>query len=391
MATTKVFRKMISGGDILFVEILKRWEKRRYGCEIEVVVDPLSYELWTRSGVAVRLYYRLPSLILERFASLSLVPLIYSLRILYLLSRLKRINTPNIIYTSSDYLSDIIPATLLKFLRSKKGVRVKWFARIYHVIPSPIYRQGNFLLNLLSFSGQRLSFWIIRNFADLTITLAGTYSELKSLGFPENRLEICNGGADLNIINEAPPSKQHYDAVSICRIHPTKGIFDLIEIWARVAEKIPSARLAIIGGGAADLVASFMYVITSKGLDKNVHYLGFISSKEELYGILKNSKIYLDAEHEDGWSLAICEALACGVPVISYKLRMFDKAFKKGVVLVPLRDKSKFADAIIDLLQNEEKRLQLAAEALHEAEKLSWESVADELFGIIKRRSQRTS
>ena len=39
------------------------------------------------------------------------------------------------------------------------------------------------------------------------------------------------------------------DAVFVGRLHPTKGIFDLVEIWKKVVNEKPNAKAIIIGGG----------------------------------------------------------------------------------------------------------------------------------------------
>ena len=45
------------------------------------------------------------------------------------------------------------------------------------------------------------------------------------------------------------PKSKKYDAVFIGRFHPQKGVLELIDIWKRVVNKKPQAKLAMIGDG----------------------------------------------------------------------------------------------------------------------------------------------
>ena len=373
---------------MLLPEMLLRW-KRKHSYTLMAVLDHLSLELWERYGLTFAAEYVIPPSVMEGSVSLKLVPLLYLRRLLVVVRQLGSLPVPDVIYTSSDYFTDIVPALLLRTLYRSRGI--KWMARVYHVVGPPGSREGGFLQNFAAFVEQRVSLWMISSFADRVVTMAGTYDELSEMGFPTAKLAISNAGVELAEAQETRSSEQKFDAVSICRIHPTKGIWDLVDIWHGVTKTLPSARLAIIGGGPDHLVKELRTRIEERGLSESVVYLGYLPTRSEVFGVLKGSGMYLDAEHEDGWSLAVCEAMACGLPVVSYKLHMFNKAFKQGVVLVPLRDVKGFSNAVTELLLNSNQRSRLSEESLIEVKKYTWDSVAEDMYELIVREVGRDS
>lgn len=373
LMNTLIYENAISGADILAIELGKRL-KDKYG--IKVMTTRLGQEVWRDTEPSAELRI-IPSF--DRFISPLLVALILMLRAFSACLQVRWIDQPLISYSSSDYICDILPAAYLK----KKNEKNLWISRVHHVILSPWERKGNFLINVLSFLGQRLSFWIIKRRSDLILTLSGTYDELIRLGFPTDKIAVSNPGVNLKTIDSVQALEKMYDAVFLGRLHPTKGVYDMLEIWKYVTMNERDAKLAIIGGGSKEIVHCLRKLIAEYGLQTNVDLLGFIPNDKQVYKILKSSKVYVDPEHEDGWSMSGSEAMACGLPMVAYNLKLFETAFHQGFITVPLYHKKEFADVVVDLLRDEKKRLELAEEAYQEASKFAWEEVAARLCSLI--------
>jgi glycosyltransferase involved in cell wall biosynthesis len=382
IANSIAYKKTISGGDILFPEINKRLDSNKY--EVKTMTTRLGYELWTRLGAKPE-FSVLPSETLDRSASPAIIPLLYMIRAFLACFLLKHLETPSIIYTSSDFICDTFPALFAKLINN----RTFWVARVYHVVLPPIHRRGNTFINFLSFLGQRLSFVIIKRKADLIITLSGTFDLLIKLKFPKDKLTVLNGGIDIKGIDAIPaPNIKVYDGIFVGRLHATKGIFDVIEIWRHVIERKKDAKLAIVGGGPESLIKSIKERIQRYGLQINIDFLGFIPDYKDLYHVLKSSRVYIDPEEEGGWSLSSYEAMACKLPVVGYDI--FGIVFKQGFVTVPVYITEKFADAVLDLLKDDKRREKLAEEAYQESRGHDWQNVADQFDGLVNSEYLRS-
>jgi len=68
------------------------------------------------------------------------------------------------------------------------------------------------------------------------------------------------------------------------------------------------------------------------------------------FQVLKSSKIFILPSYNESWALVVCEAMACGLPVVAYDLPVFEEVYKKGMILIPIGDIDKFAGAILKLL-----------------------------------------
>jgi glycosyltransferase involved in cell wall biosynthesis len=92
----------------------------------------------------------------------------------------------------------------------------------------------------------------------------------------------------------------------------------LLEAFARVRRLLPRARLLIMGpgherGGPAELWAR------RRGFDRHVEFAGAIAHREVLRRLAGEVDVYVHPSREEACSMAIAEALACGLPVIGGK------------------------------------------------------------------------
>ncbi|MBU0504075.1 MAG: glycosyltransferase family 4 protein [Candidatus Omnitrophota bacterium] len=370
-----------SGGDVIFMEAAKRFSNE---FDITVITSVAGYSQWQEFSQAKVKYICLSGYFFEKYLSLAMIPLVYVLRALETLLLFRKVdfNPGTVVYSSSDFICDTIPSAFVKLFNK----RVKWISRIYHVIPAPGKREGVLLFNILSFLAQRFSFFLIKHFSDVVLSLNDALSaELIALNFPQKKIKVSGAGIDFKYIDKIPDcSEKVYDGVFFGRISPQKGIYDLIKIWDIVVKNKKNARLAIIGGGSPEAIADLNKEIQGYNLKDNVDYLGYIESLSDLYLALKKSRVYLFTDHENGWGISVAEGMACKLAVVAYKLDIFGAVHKKGFIPVPLKDIELFAKETLFLLNNDAERDKLAREAYVQAKGYDWDNIALELKGIIR-------
>ncbi|MEO8911693.1 MAG: glycosyltransferase family 4 protein [Candidatus Saccharimonas sp.] len=205
------------------------------------------------------------------------------------------------------------------------------------------------------------------------------YDKLLILGFPKKKTAILEAGIDFNTIKDYKVQAKHdYDIVVLGRLTPVKGIYDMISIWGKVHANNPTVKIAWMGGGSSDIKARVEHQLREKGISNTFSLLGYLD-KSTVFDIMKSAKIFLCPDHENGWGLAVCEAMACGLPVVSYDLDIFGGVYKQGFVSSPLYDTDAFAENIIDLLTDSKKRRKLSREALVQASEFDHKKVIDSL------------
>ena len=310
----------------------------------------------------------------------------YSLRILVSpLILLKRTPVFDFGYCNSPVLIDIVPILWLKLFGRCKH----WIALIDNIIPTPANRLGNRYLNTLVYLEWRLVIFLAHHFATAIFTInPEVQKKLVKLGMPRNKIHSSQCGLLIDKIICSPTNKKLYDACYLGRIAENKGIFDLILVWKEIIRIKPLVKLAVIGPGRNDVVAEFKKRIVEANLESNIICFGFVKS-EKKYEILCSSKLFIflsKVNAEEAWAISLMEALACGLPAITYNLAIYKHIYGDGIL-----QKSKIGDinSVINktlfLLNNEKERDILSKKGMSFARQFDWFKIAEEDLKKIRK------
>ena len=238
----------------------------------------------------------------------------------------------DIVFSTDHQIHDLFPAY---FISIKTGAKLVTY--VHHLIPSPFSRSRSHSLiaSIMNWLSQNVSFFIMKRYVAKIFNLGWSWiDELKSRGIPSNKLIVLNEGIDINYIEEISKRVNDYDAFFVGRIDPIKGVFDLVDVWSIISDHISSVTLAIIGSGPELYVQRLQDVINDRKLNDNILLLNRVPESDK-FALLKTGKLFLFPSYEEGWGIAICEAMACGLPVVAYDLPAYRNVFKQGPSRVP--------------------------------------------------------
>lgn len=300
-----------------------------------------------------------------------------------LFTTVRRLRRCDVIYVFSHFLPDIVPAVCASPDRM--------VVQVFHLQEPPGRRAGNFVRNLMAYANEFLGMLLVRRYVRNVVVLNDvTVPELK-LPASTRIYRVGAGAWPIPVDDFLRPLEARSGVVSVGRIHPTKGIDDLVDAWAAVHETCPSARLTLVGTGDAGHVQTLRERIASRQLESSVHLAGFVS-EEEKARIVSGARVFVSASKEEGWGIAVAEALALGVPCVTYDLPVFAEAFPSGRLEVRTGDVTGLANALLTLLTDDERYQSLAAQARRLGTTFSWESVARaEEDAIASVAAERTS
>lgn len=369
----------LAGGDKLLEKMAYYFKD---SLKIKVIVPAIGTKHWEESKLKNVELLILKRTIFDNNPSPTWVFFAYLARIWYSFWKLRRAKNVGILYSSTNVLPDVAPAFFFKLTHPK----TIWVARVHHLITSPQKRPGRLMVNLVSYGMQFISRLMIKSQSDLTIALNNQLAKtLTKQGFQKDRITVLGAGIDYQKIEKVKVGKnKKYDAIFVGRIHPSKGIYDLVEIWKIVASQRPEAHAIIVGEGAPQEKAKLISKIKKAGISNNLKIAGYLSDKK-LIASLKSSMIFVFCDHEAGWGLAIGEAMAAGLPVVGYNLDIFGDVYKQGYNLVPLGDTKHFAKKVIHLLDNQNDYLKLKRDALSQARRLSWQQTSLKFQQIVTK------
>jgi glycosyltransferase involved in cell wall biosynthesis len=360
----------ISGGDRHFLEILRYWPDDFP--PLEVIAPEQACDVFPAFGLSPRVI-TLPFAFID---VLGVVPA-YLARIIGSFGQIRRLLGVKLCYSAADFLPSVAAPFLAKVLRP---ARIAWIGCCFHLIPPPQQRSGNFFGNLLSHHAQRLSLELMRRCDMVIVDNALLKNDLIARGFKDSCVFVTSMG--VRIPEQMPIEEKKFDGCFFGRLHPAKGIFDLLEAWALVRERFPAAKLAVIGDRSV-LGNELDAAVVRLKLRGAVEFFGYLA-RSEVDRILAQSRLFTFPSHEEGWCIAAAEAMAAGLPVVLYDLPALREVFPQGARFAPLRDVAAFAATIIELLSDEQACRRQAAEASALATTYTWHDTTNRIFEKVR-------
>ena len=214
--------------------------------------------------------------------------------------------------------------------------------------------------------------------------------ELAAEGVPvQKRISIPNGVDTERFTPLAPAQKKALrssldllaDArvvVFVGRLAPEKRVDLLTGIWRSVRETVPRARLLIVGSGPEE-------VELKHRANDGILFLG---SQADVTPYLQAADLFVLPSAAEGLSLALLEALACGLPAIATSVGGNPEVIhhRETGWLTPPNDPLALTEAIVTLLEDEKLQSKLRENArAHAVRNYSLVKMADRLVDLYRQ------
>ncbi len=163
-------------------------------------------------------------------------------------------------------------------------------------------------------------------------------------------------------LDEIPISELNgKNIVWVGRIANEKLPVNAIDVFNQVLQKEPDAKMTIVGSGSEVIENDMHKRVEKHGIADKVEFVGF---QEDVRPFYANADVFLCTSKYEGFCLTILEAQSAGVPVVSYEMPYLPiLQTGLGSITVPQLAVSKAADAIVELLQDDEKRKAMGRDA----------------------------
>lgn len=131
----------------------------------------------------------------------------------------------------------------------------------------------------------------------------------------KGKVEIVPNGVDYEAIRAIKPSSIKSDLVYAGRLMDFKNIDLLIKSIYLIKKQHSKVKCLIIGDGPEK--TKLQALSHNLKLDNNIEFTGFLPKHEDVYALMKSSKVFVLPSTREGFGIVVIEANACGIPVIT--------------------------------------------------------------------------
>ncbi|MGC8791760.1 MAG: glycosyltransferase [Bryobacteraceae bacterium] len=238
----------------------------------------------------------------------------------------------------------------------------------------------------LSPAATERKFWLAARLCDHVVAVSRSAAQrLASAPWacPSKLTVILNGAAAPSIppgVLHAPGDPNAFRLVTVARLDPIKDFANLLRAVALAAPALPGLSLWIVGDGPER--PRLEKLITELGLRNRVELLG---ERSDVGPWLARSHVFVLSSLSEGVPIALLEAMAVGLPAIVTEVGGMPEVIRccgSGRLVPPSRPDA-FAQAILELARDAERRLSLgqAARNCH-ARHFTLERMAGDYFRL---------
>jgi glycosyltransferase involved in cell wall biosynthesis len=200
---------------------------------------------------------------------------------------------------------------------------------------------------------------------------------------PGLRTALVPNGVEIPPEAPRPPPSPTLRMLYLGRIHPIKGIENLIGACAELGRRGGDFTLAVAGGGEPGYVAGIRRRVADHGLDARVTLLGEVppDRKDALFAA---ADLLVAPSFTENFGLAIAEALAHGVPVVAGRGTPWARLEEHDAGRWVPNDAASLADAIAEI--RERPLVEMGARGrAWVAREFSWGRVAGDMCALYER------
>lgn len=230
-------------------------------------------------------------------------------------------------------------------------------------------------LGILRSAKHRIAYRFVNRITDRTLAVSEGVRRFcidQDRMTPE-RVSVIYNGVDLAQVaaaqKEASPlagadwARSRPVVTCVANIRRIKGIDVLVRAAQKVCRELPDTLFVILGDCTPrPYVNEITALVRSSGVEKNFKFLNFV---ENPLPTLKASNAFCLLSRSEGFSNALLEAMACGVPSVVTRVGGNPEAVDDGEngFLVPVEDADTAADRLLQLLRDPARARRMGASA----------------------------
>ena len=221
-------------------------------------------------------------------------------------------------------------------------------------------------------------FWgFLMDRIDARIAVSPMAAESAARWLPGDYRVVPNG---VLIPDEADPANRDETVVFVGRHDPRKGLPTLLRAWPQIHAQT-GARLRLMG---TDPLQYRLLHARLRFDEAGIDVLGIVTNEVRTHELLRAKVSVTPALGGESFGLVLAEALACATPAVASNIPGYAAvATPESARLVPPNDPDVLAAAVVDVLSDEERRVEMGRAArAHALANYAWDDIARRLEEI---------
>lgn len=264
------------------------------------------------------------------------------------------------------------------------GIRRRWVQTLHDVIPLV---DADPALDVLRRRWRRFGPRYRRADAVVADSRYTAEEGIRLLGLQPGRVHVV----PLGVSSAFSPDGPRVDAdppyvLVVGQFSARKGVAEALAVIDRIAAAGLPHRLCLAGWVPPSLQAAHDRLLAQAPRRDRVDVLGFV---DDLAARYRGAALVLVPSRYEGFGLPALEAMASGVPVVSFANTSLPEVVGDGGVLIPDGDVPAMADAAIALLTDERRAAEVAEAGLARARTFTWERCARQTADVYRAVADR--
>jgi glycosyltransferase involved in cell wall biosynthesis len=165
-------------------------------------------------------------------------------------------------------------------------------------------------------------------------------------------------------------------------IHTRRNIIQLLQAFQKVQQTIADVQLVLVGKQEYPYM-DLQVLIHELGPTSQVILAGYLHIYDpHLLALYNLADLFIYPSSYEGFGLPPIEAMACGTPVITSNNTSLPEVTGDAAILIDPLNIDEMAEAMIQVLMNQQMRQEMIAKGINQAQKFSWEQVAKETLAV---------
>lgn len=235
----------------------------------------------------------------------------------------------------------------------------------------------------------------------VTISDASRRDAIELLGLFPDQVDVIHAGVDecfkhlsdqtlIEVIKGKFGLPEHY-ILSVLGYHYTKNIEGAIAVYsllpASLREEVPLVIVCQLNENARKNLEN---LVKDYSVHNQVVFTGEVRS-DELVVLYNGATVFFYPSRYDGFGLPVVEAMRCGVPVVTSTSSSLPEVAGDAALLGDPDDHTALASTLKSLLTDVSLRRELRVKGFAQAQRFSWQRVAEKTLGAYQRAARSTS